>query len=386
MDSQAEIYLDYAATALPLQSAADECYRAIMEEYGNPSSLHKKGFSAQKLISLSKERISKPLNCTPQELIFTSGATEADNLAILGAASAKKRMGKRIVTTAIEHPAVLEPIKQLEQEGYTIVRLLPDKDGRYSARQFAEAVTPDTVMVSAIWVNNETGLILPITDIASEVKKVNSSCLVHIDGVQGFCKLPIKLKNSGIDLMSISGHKLGAPKGVGALYCKRGVRILPRMLGGGQENGLRSGTEPVPLIAAFGKAVEVASSCMEESNERNNAFIERFKVAAADKIADGKIKLHGDQAVTVKNILSISVLGIRSEVMLHFLEQGGIYVSSGSACSRGKQSGVLSVLGYSKKESDETLRISFGHDTKIEYIDRLVEWLIKGINTLARAR
>lgn len=383
---ETEIYLDYAATAKPLQAAVDECVRVLSEDYGNPSSLHRKGFLAEKLITASREMIGAALGCKSEEIIFTSGATEADNLAVFGAAAAKKRQGKRIITTAIEHPAVAEPIKRLEQEGYDIVRLMPDQSGRYSCEQFAEAVTSDTVLVSAMWVNNETGLILPVTEIAEAVKRVNPECLVHIDGVQGFCRLPIVLKNSKIDLFSISGHKLGAPKGIGALYCKKGVRIIPQLLGGGQEGGIRSGTESVPLIASFGKAVQEASSHREKSYDQACGFRELFKKLAYNKIAEGDIKLHGDETVALPHIMSVAICKIRSEVMLHYLEQSGIYVSSGSACAKGKQSMVLAALGYSKQEADETLRISFGHDTTNEHIEKLVECLYKGMDTLARKR
>ncbi len=377
-----EIYLDNSATTKPIDEAINVVVYVMAQEYGNPSSLHRKGWKAEQVMTNSKSQLANALSCDKNEIIFTSGATEANNLAIIGLCMANVRRGKRIVTTTVEHPSVMEALAILEKQGFTIVKLPPNEDKEYLPIDFFNAVDEDTILVCAMYVNNETGLILPIEDIAKAVKRKNPKTAVFVDAVQGFMKLPIKLKNSSIDLMSVSGHKVYAPKGIGALYIKRGVRILPQIYGGGQQNGIRPGTEPLPLIAGFGEAVEVQSSEMARMSQHYKSLKEYFLEQVK---GNPNIKINS-KIGWADYIISIAISGIRSEIMLHFLEQFEIYVSSGSACAKGKHSYVLSSLGISKEIADETLRISFGRDTTKQMIDELIIRLNEGIATLAKKR
>lgn len=377
-----EIYLDNSATTRPCREAVDACLFAMETEYGNPSSLHRKGLRAEQLQNRAKAQLAAALSCEPSEVIFTSGATESNNLALMGAARANARKGKTILTTAIEHPSVMEAAAALEREGFRIKRLMPDENGSYTPEQFAEAVDADTILVSCMYVNNETGLLLPVFAIAEAVKRKKADVLVHVDAVQGFLKQPIRLKNAAVDLLSVSGHKVSAPKGIGALFVRKGVRLQPIVYGGGQQGGIRSGTEPVPLIAAFGAAVEAQYRKIEESR----AHYAALKSFLCERLAGIEgISINSTERCA-PHIVSIAVRGIRSEVMLHYLEQFGIYVSSGSACAKGKQSYVLAALGFSKPQSDTTLRISFGPDTTEEMLAELVIRLEEGSRTLAKMR
>lgn len=377
-----EIYLDNSATTKPCKEAVEAAVLAMEVVYGNPSSLHRKGFEAEKKMNEARADIASALSCDPSEILFTSGATESNNLALFGAAEAKKRRGNKILISAIEHPSVLEAAEELGKRGYEIVQIRPDENGAYTPDCFAKETDANTILVSVMTVNNETGLILPVEAIAKAVKRKNPEVLFHTDAVQAFLKVPIKLKNSAIDLMSISGHKVYAPKGIGALYIKKGVRVIPQIHGGGQQNNLRSGTESVPLIAAFGAAAKVGKRDLMKNREHY-----------------AKLKMHLEQAVetvpqirihrmmpAAPHIVSMAVYGIRSETMLHYLEQEGIYVSSGSACAKGKHSYVLSALGIDKMTSDETLRISFSPETTEEMLDALVNRIKTGIDVLAKQR
>lgn len=377
-----EIYLDNSATTKPCREAVEACLFAMETEYGNPSSLHQKGLKAELLQNRAREQLAEALECRTDELWFTSGATESNNLALFGAAGANARRGKTILTTAIEHPSVLEPLAELERQGFRIVRLMPGSDGTYTPEQFAQAVDEDTILVSCMQVNNETGLILPVAEIARAVKRKKTDILVHVDAVQAFLKLPIKLKHMPIDLLSVSGHKVHAPKGIGALYCKKGVRILPRVFGGGQQGGIRSGTEPVELISAFGAAVAAQSGRIRERAARDQALRDYLCGRLA---GEPGIVVH-NTARSLPHIVHLSVMGVRSEIMLHHLERYGIYVSSGSACARGKQSHVLAALGMDRASSDSALRISFGADTNEAMLDELALRLREGRETLAKTR
>lgn len=377
-----EIYLDNSATTKPMKPAIDACVHVMEEEYGNPSSLHKLGFQAEKLLNTSKLELSKALSCDSSEIYFTSGATESNNLAIIGGAMAHKRKGNKIITSAIEHPSVKEAMKYLEAQGFEITEVMPNEKGEYEASAFANEVDDKTILVSCMYVNNEMGLILPVDQISKAVKMQNPNTLVHVDAVQAFMKIPIKLKNSGIDLMSMSGHKIYAPKGIGALYIKKGTRILSQSFGGPQQGGMRSGTEAMPLIASFAAAVKEQSENLNHQLKHYQE-LEEYLLTKLDPIADVTINSSPN---AVPYIVNISVANIRSEVMLHFLEQFGIYISSGSACSKGKHSYVLSALGIDKKRADSAIRISFGLDTTKEMLDIFVEKLQEGIATLAKTR
>lgn len=377
-----EIYLDNSATTKPFDEAIEACVYAMKEEYGNPSSLHKRGFLAEKLLDSSKIEISKALACQPNEIYFTSGATESNNLAIIGTVNAHKRKGNKIITTSIEHPSVKEAMTYLFSQGFEIIEVMPNKNGKYDIIDFIDLVDEKTILISLMYVNNETGLILPVFDIAKKVKMKNPNVIIHVDAVQAFMKIPIKLKNSFIDLMSISGHKVYAPKGIGALYIKKGVRILSQTYGGSQQGGIRSGTESIPLISAFAAAVKKQNNNIEDNLEHYKN-LKDYLVKKLENIQDVKINSNENSA---PHILNISVDKIRSEVMLHYLEQFYIYVSSGSACSRGKQSYVLTALGFDKDRIDTSIRISFGLETTTEMLDVFVDKLKDGINTLAKIK
>lgn len=378
-----EIYLDNSSTTKPIEEVLYVLNSSIFKYYGNPSSLHTKGIEAERLIKDAREVIASVLGVSENEIYFTSGATESNNLAILGTAEATIRRGKTIVTTAIEHPSVMDCLNYLEKKGYIIKRLLPENESNeYTAKQFYDAVDEDTVLVTAMMVNNETGLILPVNEIAKAVKQKNMNTYFHTDAVQGFMKIPVKLKNSDIDMLSLSGHKIGAIKGIGVLYKKRRTRILPIIHGGGQQDNLRSGTEPVPAILALSKAVEVN----DKNLKVNMNYYKELNQYLADKLCDIKEISINSNDNCANHILSFSVYGIRSEIMLHFLEESDIYVSSGSACSKGKQSYVLEGLGISKEAGDETLRVSFCPSTSKDMLDIFVEKLKEGIKSLVKQR
>lgn len=376
-----EIYLDNSATTRVCEKSAEKVLELMTQCYGNPSSLHKKGLEAQREVAHARQAVAVSLGAQPREIIFTSGGTEANNLAVLGGAAAGRRRGKRIVTTAIEHPSVLEPMRQLEKEGFEVVFLTPDTDGRVPEEAVLKAVTGDTILISVMAVNNELGSIQPIEVLKKAVKRAGAPALVHVDGVQAYGKLPLRPEKLGIDLLTVSGHKIHGPKGVGALYVSKNARILPRTFGGGQERELRPGTEAAPLIAGLGAAVE-------ELPDWRQAY------SRMEKLRDYTLqKLSGLEGVEVNSpveglpyLLNFSALGIRSETMLHFLAQRGIYVSSGSACAKGKQSHVLKAAGLPDSRISSAIRVSFSRESTKRDADALAEGVREGLACLARAR
>ena len=376
-----EIYLDNSATTRVCEKSAEKVLELMTQCYGNPSSLHKKGLEAQREVAHARQAIAVSLGAQPREIIFTSGGTEANNLAVLGGAAAGRRRGKRIVTTAIEHPSVLEPMRQLEKEGFEVVFLTPDADGRVPEEAVLKAVTGDTILISVMAVNNELGSIQPIEVLKKAVKRAGAPALVHVDGVQAYGKLPLRPEKLGIDLLTVSGHKIHGPKGVGALYVSKNARILPRTFGGGQERELRPGTEAAPLIAGLGAAAE-------ELPDWRQAY------SRMEKLRDYTLqKLSGLEGVEVNSpveglpyLLNFSALGIRSETMLHFLAQRGIYVSSGSACAKGKQSHVLKAAGLPDSRISSAIRVSFSRENTERDADALAEGVREGLACLARAR
>jgi cysteine desulfurase len=362
------IYLDNSATTRPYDAVISAVGHFMEEEYGNPSSLHRMGLQSEKAVKQARRQIAQGLNCQDNQIVFTSGGTESDNLAIFGAAAALGRRGNHIVTSQIEHPAVLEACRKLEQQGFTVDYLPVDQWGTVSADQLSQAVTDKTILVSFMHVNNEVGTIQPISQIAS----VKGKALFHVDGVQSFGKLP--LSAGAADLISISGHKIHGPKGIGALYIAKNAKIIPQMLGGGQENGLRSGTENVPAIAGFGVAAEMAFANLTERNKH----VAQIK----QRLLDGILELIPDIVVNSPEwsspyILNVSFLGTRGEVLLHQLEQQGIYVSTGAACSSNKKgkSHVLLAMGKSEKEIDGTLRFSFSEFNTLTQMDEVLDKL-----------
>ena len=371
------VYLDNSATTAVCRSAAQAAYDMMTLNYGNPSSLHTKGLEAEKEITKARCSIAKLLCAEKAEIYFTSGGTEANNLAVFGAVDARKRMGNKIVTTAVEHSSVFESCRELERQGYEVVFLKPKNGGRITPEQIFEAVDNKTVLVSIMLVNNETGAIQPVETARKTAVQKCAPALIHCDAVQAFGKIPVSPRKLGIDLLTVSSHKIHGPKGTGALYVKNGVRITPRMFGGEQENRLRPGTEAAPLIAGFGAAVrEIDLNTIEEIR------------ALRDYCAEQVIKLEGtvlhSDGSCLPYIVNFSVLGIRSETMLHFLAARGIYISSGSACAKGKKSHVLTALGLSAEESDSALRVSFSKYNTRADVDCLIAAIDEGMRTLAR--
>ena len=373
-------YLDNSATT-PLCKEAIKAMTEAMERFGNPSSLHALGAEALTALDDARGNVARYLGCEAKEVYFNSGGSEANNTALFGAARAMKRRGKRIITTAIEHHSVLNAAKALEGEGFEVVYLKPNSSGVVTAQAVADALTDDTVLVSVMYVNNETGAIMPIPEIAAAIKSSGCGALFHSDCVQALGKLPINARALGADIISISGHKVHAPKGVGAIYVKNGCRILPFIYGGGQEKGMRSGTEPTLLIEGFSAALS-AMPDLKGQLERITAL--RDSAVARLKALQGVTVNSGNEALPY--IINFSVSGIRSEVMLHWLEAKDIYVSSGSACAKGESSHVLAAQGVSRQSADSAVRVSMSHFTTDEDINALIDAVMDGINKLVRRR
>ena len=370
-------YLDNSATTRVSKTAADKAYEIMTEIYGNPSSLHLMGMNAEKELELARKRVSGALGATSEELFFTSGGTEANNTALFGAAYAKRRSGKRIVISSVEHSSVLEAAARLEQEGFEVVRIAPQIDGIIHSEDVAEAVNDDTILVSVMLVNNETGAVMPVKDIFEAARDKNDKIICHTDAVQAFGKLDFSPKKLGADLLSVSAHKVHAPKGCGALYIKRRVRIIPRQFGGEQEKKIRPGTEALPLIAAFGAA------CEEFDVEGNGERVAELNGYARQRLLEiGEVVINSPENA-LPYVLNISAGRVRSETMLHFLEEREVFVSSGSACAKGKPSHVLSAMGIDRDRADSALRISFSKlNTKAD-VDALCEGIAEGLGTLA---
>jgi len=353
-----------------------------LENFGNPSSLHKAGLNAELSVSRSRETVASALGCTPEEIFFTSGATESNNTAIFGAYKAQGKRKKRVVTTTVEHPAVARPIDELEKLGCEVIRVAPDENGKFNARDIFSAVNDDTFLVSCMLVNNETGAILPIEKAFSMIKKKNPEVITHCDCVQGFMKLPVKTKKLCADMISVSGHKIYAPKGIGALYVRKGLHIPPLMLGGGQEKGFRSGTESVPLICGLGAAVSELMYNISENLEKMRE-LEKYLFEKCAENGEISVNYAEDKSPYVN---SISVKDLKSEVLLHFLEEREVYVSSGSACSKGKKSGVLQEFRIPAQNLDTTIRVSFSVSSTKDDVDKLMEAIEQAQKKLARLK
>ncbi len=375
-----QIYLDNSATTRVCRAAADKAYAMMVDVYGNPSSLHTLGFQAEQELTHARRRIAQMIGCEAEELYFTSGGTEANNLAILGSVATRTHGGRHIVTTAVEHSSVAAACDQLEMQGYEVTRLVPDGiSGTITAQQIAEACRMDTVLVAVMLVNNETGARFPLEKAIPTIRRIAKDAHIHCDGVQAAGKLAINVTRWGMDSMSVSAHKLHGPKGVGALYLRKGVRLMPRNVGGKQEKGLRCGTEAAPLIAAFGAAVEqLPPSPMQLAyyDSLRHRLIERLE-------AIPQVRLHLPQG-GVPYIIHLSVPGYKSETLLHFLAQRKIYVSSGSACAKGATSPVLTALGLPVTEIDSALRVSLCRDNTEEDMDRFADALTEAIANLAK--
>lgn len=363
-----EVYFDNSATTRPYDEVIDKMVSVMRVDYGNPSSLHTKGLDAEHIIDDATAEITKALKCLPEEIIFTSGGTESNNMAIIGSVLAKRRSGKHIVVSAVEHASVAAVMQFLIREGYEVSYIPVNENGIATPESFAEAVREDTILVSCMHINNEIGSVMPVGEMSKAVKAKNKDVYMHVDAIQSFGKIPVVPKMMGADLVSVSGHKLHGPKGSGFIYVKKGLLLRPIIYGGGQQKNMRSGTENVPAIAGLGVAVKSTFDGFEEKV----AHI----VAVRNRLVEGLLKIEDVYCNTdiengAPHIASISFVGVRAEVMLHALEDKGIYVSSGSACSsnKTKESAVLSAIGLDKKKLESTLRFSFGEQNTFEEVD-----------------
>ena len=363
-----EVYLDNSATTACFEEAAQLMHRILCEDYGNPSSLHHKGVEAEAYLRYANETFAKLLKVNEKEIFFTSGGTESDNIALIGAAMANHRTGRHLITTKIEHPAVLQPMAYLEDQGFEVTYLSVDRQGRISLEELEQAVRPDTILVSIMHTNNEIGTLQPIAEAGVLIKEKNPKTLFHVDAVQGFGKTRIYPRKMHIDMLSASGHKIHGPKGIGLLYMKEGAKVSPITYGGGQQRGMRSGTENLPGIAGFAKAVEMVYQDMESDVDRMYALREEL-TQGIKRLDDVTINgCPGREGAA--HIVSASFRGVRSEVLLHALEERGIYVSAGSACAAHKPqpSATLKAVGVEKELLESTIRFSLSGFTTREEI------------------
>lgn len=374
------VYLDNSATTAPCKKTIENINLSLTDAWGNPSSLYDLGFKAQTLVDNTRKSVSQLLKCRDDEIFFVSGGTEGNNTALLGAAMARKKRGKRIVTTTIEHPSVLETVKRLENDGFEVVYIKPQTNGVISINDLKNAINKDTILVSIMLVNNEIGAIQPVEEASKIIKDIGAPALLHSDGVQAFGKMPINISSLGVDLFTASAHKIHGPKGIGILYMKKGTTIKPLITGGGQEKALRSGTESVPLIYGLKGAIDSLGNINEQLRKQKELWI----YAKDALISTGLVTVNSSDEV-LPYILNVSVEGYRSETLLHFLESYGVYVSSGSACAKGEGSYVLKECGFSRNRIDSALRLSFSRNTTKEDIDTLKSALVDATQKLRRS-
>lgn len=379
-----EVYLDNSATTRCFDEAARLMYKIMCEDYGNPSSLHHKGVEAEKYLRYAREMLAGLMKVNDKEILFTSGGTESDNIALIGAAMANHRRGRHLITTAIEHPAILQTMAYLENQGFEVTYLPVDGQGRISLTDLEKAIRPDTILVSIMHTNNEIGSVQPIGEAGALIKKINPGTLFHVDAVQGFGKCRIYPSRMHVDMLSVSAHKIHGPKGVGFLYLKDGAKVSPIMYGGGQQKGMRSGTENVPGIAGMAKAAELVYEHLEQDVDRMYG-LRQMLIDGAEGIEQTRINgCPGREGAA--HIISLSVRGVRSEVLLHALEEKGIYVSAGSACSSNKPqaSATLRAIGVDKDLLDATVRFSISVFTTEEEIQYTIQVLKETVPMLRR--
>ncbi|MBQ7118319.1 MAG: cysteine desulfurase [Clostridia bacterium] len=371
-------YLDNSATTKVCEKAKNYMLEALESCWGNPSSLHEKGIEADNLLLKARETVAKALSCEKDEILFTSGGTEGNNLAVFGAAYGNKRKGNRVITSAIEHPSVQKAFDRLEKEGFEVIRIGTDAYGEIDFDALTDAVNEKTVLVSIMAVNNEVGTIQPVDKIASVIKRKNSPAFFHIDAVQAFGKIPLNVKKLGADLMTVSSHKIHGPKGVGALFIKKGTKLTPVTVGGGQERDIRPGTEPMPAIAGFMGAVEelTVKASLEKTTALRDSFI--------GDIAKREGIVINSPADALPYIINLSLPGYRSETLLNFLSDSGFYVSSGSACAKGHKSHVLTAMKLPDSLTDSSLRISLSRFTTDEELDSFLEALDKAMKVIMK--
>lgn len=379
-----EAYFDNSATTKVLDSVKDIVVKTMTEDYGNPASKHRKGMEAEQYIREARKIIADSMKVQEKEILFTSGGSESNNMALICTAWANQRAGKHIISTAIEHPSVYNPLGVLEELGFEVTILPVDHDGHISLKELEEAIRPDTILVSTMYVNNEVGAVEPVEEISRVIKAKNPSALYHVDAIQAYGKYVIRPKKQGIDLLSVSSHKIHGPKGVGFLYIRSGVKIKPLIYGGGQQAGMRSGTENVPGVAGFGAAVKEMYTDHAEKIQK--------LIGLKDYMTDRLGEIEGTMINSKKGeasapqIVSVSFEGVRSEVLLHALEDKGIYVSSGSACSSNHPgiSGTLKGIGVAQKLLDSTIRISFSIFNTKEEVDYTIDVLKELVPVLRR--
>ena len=368
-----EAYFDNSATTRCYPEVAEIVVKTMTEDFGNPSAMHLKGVEAEKYVREAAQTLAKILKVNEKEIIFTSGGTESNNLALFGGADANKRSGNHIITTSVEHAAVGQPAERLEQMGYEVTIVPVDHRGVVQLEALEKALRPDTILVSTMYVNNEVGAVMPVEEIAKLVHEKSPKALYHVDAIQAFGKYRIYPKKAGIDMLSVSSHKIHGPKGVGFLYINEKARIQPQILGGGQQAGMRSGTDNVPGIAGLGVAAKMVYTDFDEKIEHMYQLKERLAEGFL-KLPD--VRLNGMEIKEgAPQILSASFLGVRSEVLLHTLEEKGIYVSAGSACSshKRKAAGTLSAMGMEAAQRESTLRFSFSEENTFEEVDYALE-------------
>ena len=379
-----EAYFDNSATTRCYEAVKDIVAKTMTEDFGNPSAMHLKGVEAERYVKEAAGILARLMKVNEKEILFTSGGTESDNLALIGGVMANRRSGNHIITTEVEHPAVGQPVEFLREQGYEVTILPTDSRGVVKLDALEEALRPDTIMVSVMYVNNEVGAVMPVEQIAKLVHAKSPKALFHVDAIQAFGKYRIYPKKMGIDLMSVSSHKIHGPKGVGFLYINEKAKVQPQILGGGQQGGMRSGTDNVPGIAGLGLAAEMIYRNFDENIEHLYQLKERMAqgLSSMENVIINGMELREG----APQILSVSFMGIRSEVLLHTLEERGIYVSAGSACSshKRKASGTLTAMGLSAQQKESTVRISFSEENTFEEVDYCLEVLREVVPMLRR--
>lgn len=379
-----EVYFDNSATTRCYDSVKDIVIRTMTEDFGNPSAMHLKGVEAEKYVKDSAARLARILKVQEKEILFTSGGTESDNLALIGAAMANKRSGNHIITTAVEHPAVSQPALFLQEQGFEVTYLPVDSRGVVKLDALEAVLRPDTILVSVMYVNNEVGAVMPVEEIGRRIREKSPKALFHVDAIQAFGKYRIYPKKMGIDLLSVSSHKIHGPKGVGFLYINEKAKIQPQIFGGGQQSGMRSGTDNVPGIAGLGVAAEEIYRNLDANVEKMYCLKEHI-AKGLTKIPD--IRINGmELREGAPQILSISVMGVRSEVLLHSLEERGIFISAGSACSshKRKPSSTLAAMGMPKDQIESTVRLSFSEENTVEEADYFLQVMEEMVPMLRR--
>ena len=376
-----EIYLDNSATTKPCPEAIAAANEMMLRFWGNPSSTHAKGNEAAQKLREARRSVASAISAAPEEIFFTSGGTEANNIAVFGAAAKNRRAGRRIVTSAIEHSSVLDSVSELEKQGFEVIRLMPDIHGHIPPEAVAEAVNSNTVLITMMMVNNEVGSILPIEHAVKAARRKAPKAIVHCDCVQAFGKIPVNVKKLGADMITLSAHKIASPKGCGALYKRKGLHIPSLTFGGHQEDSFRPGTEAAPLIAAFGAAAAIA--CDKTGMSKRYSTVKTLRDYTIEKLGkiNGIVFNSPDDALPY--IVNFSTRCVKAETMLNFLSERGIYVSGGSACAKGEPSHVIKALDLPRDAADSAIRVSFSAGNTTDEVDALAEAVAEGINKLA---